>query len=201
MATEPMLRFASPHDWNAWLEQHRETPTGLWLEFAKKGAPFSTLTYAQALEVALCWGWIDGQKGSVDHLTWKQRFTPRRARSIWSKVNREKAEGLIRDGRMQPRGLAEVTRAKADGRWAAAYDSPKQATEPDDLKQALDASTAARTLFDRLDGTNRYAILHRVATAKLEKTRARRIATFVAMLEKGEVVYPDRLPAKTSPRK
>lgn len=201
MRADPMLRFATAKEWNAWLERHHEVPDGLWLELAKKGAAFTTVTYAEALEVALCWGWIDGQKGAIDESTWKQRFTPRRARSIWSKVNREKAEGLIRDGRMRPRGLAEVERAKGDGRWAAAYDSPKQATVPDDLKLALEASKPARALFERLDATNRFAILHRVATAKQAATRARRIATFVAMLAKGDVPYPDRLPSTKKPRK
>lgn len=191
-----MLRFASALEWNAWLAGHHDTPDGVWLELAKKGASFSTVTYGEALEVALCWGWIDGQKGAIDDSTWKQRFSPRRARSIWSKVNRAKAEALIGDGRMQPSGLAEVERARHDGRWAAAYDSPKQATEPDDLKQALHASKRARALFERLDATNRYAILHRVATAKLPATRARRIATLVAMLASGDVLYPDRLPKK-----
>jgi len=201
MASDFMQRFSSSQDWNAWLERHHDVPDGLWLELAKKGAGFTTVTYAEALEVALCWGWIDGQKGTIDDSTWKQRFSPRRARSVWSKVNREKAERLIREGRLQPRGLAEVQRAKQDGRWAAAYDSPKQATEPADLKNALEASKRARSLFERLDATNRYAILHRVATAKLPATRARRITTFVANLAKGEVPYPDRLPStKKTPR-
>lgn len=186
MSADPMLRFVSAREWNAWLERHHEVPDGRWLELAKKGAAFTTVTYAEAVDVALCWGWIDGQKGAVDDARWKQRFSPRRARSIWSKVNREKAE---------------VERAKADGRWAAAYDSPKQATVPHDLKQALEASTRARALFERLDATNRYAILHRLATAKQAATRARRIATFVAMLAKGEVIYPDRLPSTKRARK
>lgn len=197
-----LLRFDTPKHWHEWLAKHHATKTeGLWLELAKKSASFTTVTYAEALEVALCWGWIDGQKGSIDEHRWKQRFTPRRERSIWSKVNRAKAEALIADGRMQPSGLHEVTRAKADGRWDAAYDSPKNAKVPDDLAAALAKSPRAKALFETLDATNRFAILFRTTSVKKPETRARRIAAFVAGLAKGEVPYPDRLPKKKPQQK
>jgi uncharacterized protein YdeI (YjbR/CyaY-like superfamily) len=144
----------------------------------------------EALHVALCFGWIDGQAKSLDETHYLQRFTPRRARSIWSKRNVKFARELIESGRMQPAGLREVERAKADGRWDAAYDAPSTATVPDDLRAALDASPRAAEFFETLKGQNRYAILHRVQTAKKPETRARRIATFVAMLERGETLYP-----------
>jgi uncharacterized protein YdeI (YjbR/CyaY-like superfamily) len=190
-----LVRFGSADAFEAWLRRHHaDTPDGLWLELSKKGAPFSTVTYAEAVEVALCFGWIDGQKGSVGAASWKQRFTPRRPRSLWSRVNCAKAEALIASGRMRPPGLVEVERAKNDGRWAVAYDSPKNASVPDDLAQALARATKARTLFEALDATNRYAILHRIATARKAETRSRRIETFVADLSVGKVPWPDRLP-------
>ena len=139
--------------------------------------------------MALAWGWIDSQKRALDDGAWLQRFTPRGPRSPWSKINRAKAEALIAEGRMRPSGLAEVERAKADGRWDAAYDGAASATVPDDLQRALDASPAAKEAFAKLDAQNRYAILHRTQTAKRPETRARRIATFVAMLERGETLH------------
>jgi uncharacterized protein YdeI (YjbR/CyaY-like superfamily) len=202
-----LVRFANAGAFETWLRRHHaDTPDGLWLELSKKGSPFTTVTYAEALDVALCFGWIDGQKGSVGAASWKQRFTPRRPRSLWSRVNCAKAEALISEGRMQPSGLAEVERAKNDGRWAVAYDSPKNATVPDDLAQALARTPKARTLFEALDATNRYAILHRIATARKAETRSRRIQTFVADLSVGKVPWPDRLPkalrsgSRTKPR-
>lgn len=195
--TDGFVRFDSLKHWHDWLAKHHaKTPDGLWLELAKKGAPFTTVTYAEAVDVALCWGWIDGQKGSIDDERWKQRFTPRRPRSVWSKVNCAKVEALIAAGRMQPSGLAEVTRAKADGRWEAAYDSPKSATVPDDLALALSKSAKARAMFERLDAANRYAILYRVSSVKKAETRARKIAGYVESLAKGDVPFPDRLPKK-----
>ena len=194
---DALVRFATPKHWHDWLAKHHASMTeGVWLELAKKSASFTTVTYAEALEVALCWGWIDGQKGAVDEHRWKQRFTPRRERSIWSKVNRAKAEALIAERRMQPSGLHEVTRAKADGRWERAYDSPKNAKVPDDLALALSKSPKAKAMFESLDSANRYAILYRTTSVKKAETRARKIAAFVAGLAKGEVPHPDRLPKK-----
>jgi uncharacterized protein YdeI (YjbR/CyaY-like superfamily) len=182
--------FASAEAWEAWLRDHHDTSPGVWLQFAKKGSGVPSVTYLEALHAALCFGWIDGQARSVDAASYVQRFTPRRARSMWSKRNREFATALIESGRMQPAGLREVERAKADGRWDAAYDAPSTATVPDDLRAALDASPAAAEAFAALDGTNRYAILHRVQTAKRPETRARRIEKFVAMLAAGDRIHP-----------
>ena len=182
--------FASAAEWEAWLREHHDTAPGVWIRFARKGSGTPSVTYLEALHAALCFGWIDGQAKSVDDASYVQRFTPRRARSIWSKRNRGFAEALIAEGRMQPAGLREVERAKADGRWDAAYDAPSTATVPDDLQAALDASPRAAEFFATLNGQNRYAILHRIQTAKKPETRARRIAGFVAMLEAGERPYP-----------
>jgi uncharacterized protein YdeI (YjbR/CyaY-like superfamily) len=182
--------FASAEEWEAWLRAHHDTAPGVWIKFARKGSGVPTVTYMEALQTALCFGWIDGQARSLDESFYLQRFTPRRARSIWSKRNRDFATALIESGRMQPAGLREVERAKADGRWDAAYDAPSTATVPDDLRAALDASPSAAAFFETLSSQNRYAILHRVQTAKKPETRARRIATFVAMLERGETLHP-----------
>jgi uncharacterized protein YdeI (YjbR/CyaY-like superfamily) len=182
--------FASAEEWEAWLRDHHDTVPGVWIRFAKKGSGVPTVTYLEALHAALCFGWIDGQARSLDDAAYVQRFTPRRARSIWSKRNRDFATALIEAGRMQPAGLREVERAKADGRWDAAYDAPSTATVPEDLQRALDASPAAAEFFATLNSQNRYAILHRVQTAKRPETRARRIERFVAMLEAGETLYP-----------
>ena len=187
---QPVLPFASAAEWEAWLEEHHATSGGLWIRFAKKGSGIPSVTRDEALEAALCYGWIDGQARSVDETAWVQKFTPRGARSIWSKINREKVEKLIADGRMRPAGLAEVERARADGRWDAAYDSPSRATVPDDLQTALDARPRAKDFFAALDGRNRYAILFRLQTAKTAETRAKRIRDFVRMLEDGEKPYP-----------
>jgi uncharacterized protein YdeI (YjbR/CyaY-like superfamily) len=182
--------FASAEEWEAWLRDHHDTVPGIWIRFAKKGSGVPTVTYLEALHAALCFGWIDGQARSLDDAAYVQRFTPRRARSIWSKRNRDFATALIEAGRMQPAGLCEAERAKADGRWDAAYDAPSTATVPEDLQRALDASPAAAEFFATLNSQNRYAILHRVQTAKRPETRARRIEKFVAMLEAGETLYP-----------
>jgi uncharacterized protein YdeI (YjbR/CyaY-like superfamily) len=182
--------FASAEEWEAWLRDHHDTVPGIWIRFAKKGSGVPTVTYLEALHAALCFGWIDGQARSLDDAAYVQRFTPRRARSIWSKRNRDFATALIEAGRMQPAGLREVERAKADGRWDAAYDAPSTATVPEDLQRALDASPAAAEFFATLNSQNRYAILHRVQTAKRPETRARRIEKFVAMLDAGETLYP-----------
>jgi uncharacterized protein YdeI (YjbR/CyaY-like superfamily) len=168
---------------------HHADSDGVWLKIAKKGSSLDTASYPEALDVALCYGWIDGQKGKLDEHHWLQRFTPRRAGSKWSKLNCAKATALIGSGRMQPAGHREVEKARADGRWDAAYDSHRTATVPDDLQQALDADDQAREFFSTLNSQNRYAILYRIQDAKRPETRARRIAQFVAMLHDGNKLY------------
>jgi uncharacterized protein YdeI (YjbR/CyaY-like superfamily) len=185
----PVLAFAQPRDWAAWLAKHHAQAPGVWLKLAKKDSGIASVTYAQALEVALAWGWIDGQKQAHDATAWLQRFTPRGPRSIWSKINRDKALALIAAGEMKPAGLAEVERAKADGRWAAAYDSQSRSAVPEDLAAALKASPRAAAFFATLDSANRYAILFRLHTAKKPETRARRLEQFVGMLERGEKIH------------
>ncbi len=182
-------RFATQRAFETWLRKHHASSDGAWLLLAKVGADHPTVTYAQAVEVALCWGWIDGQKKSFDDQHWLQRFTPRRARSLWSKINCGKADALVEAGRMQPAGLAEIDRAKADGRWDEAYDGARTSTMPDDLQAALDAEPAAKAFHATLNASNRYAVLWRVQTAKKPETRARRIATLVAMLARGEKIH------------
>ena len=182
--------FASAAEWEAWLREHHDEPDGVWIKFARKGSGIPSVTQPEALETALRFGWIDGQARSLDERFYLQRFTPRRARSMWSKRNREIATALIAAGRMEPPGLREVERAKADGRWEAAYDAPSGATVPEDLQRELDANAQAAAFFATLDSRNRYAILHRIQTAKKPETRARRIATFVAMLAEGRTLYP-----------
>jgi uncharacterized protein YdeI (YjbR/CyaY-like superfamily) len=189
---EEAVPFADPAAFEAWLEEHHGSSDGLWIKFAKQASGIPSVTYKEVLAVALAYGWIDGQVKRIDHDWYRQRWTPRRARSVWSKINRAAAEAMIERGEMKPAGLAEVERAKADGRWERAYDSPKTATVPDDLRAALDAEPAAAKLFDELDGNNRYAILHRIQDAKRPETRARRIARFVAMLARGETLHPRR---------
>jgi uncharacterized protein YdeI (YjbR/CyaY-like superfamily) len=181
--------------WQDWLAAHHESSDGVWLAIAKKGSGVASVTYDEALEVALCHGWVDGQKRAYDDAHWLQRFTPRRPRSIWSKRNRATAERLLAEGRMTPAGMRAIEQAKADGRWDAAYEGQRSATVPDDLRRALDADPAARAAFAGLDSRNRYAILFRVQQAKRPDTRARRIATYVSMLAAGETIYP-----RSSPR-
>ena len=184
MSEEP-LAFASAEAFEAWLAKHHATSDGLWVKFAKKASGISTVVYTEAVEASLRHGWIDGQVRRLDDDHYVQRFTPRRARSRWSKINRAKAEALIASGAMEPAGLAEVERARADGRWDAAYDGPSTATVPEDLRAALDRDRAASELFETLDSNNRYAILHRIQEAKKPETRARRIEKFVSMLSRG----------------
>jgi uncharacterized protein YdeI (YjbR/CyaY-like superfamily) len=186
------LPFESPAAWEEWLSEHHESSDGIWIKFAKKASGIPTVTYKEVLAVALAYGWIDGQVKSVDEQWYRQRWTPRRARSRWSKINRAAAERMIERGEMHPAGLAEVERAKADGRWDAAYDAPSTAAVPDDLRAALDADPAAARFFEALDANNRYAILHRIQDAKRPETRAKRIANFVAMCSRGETVHPPR---------
>ena len=184
-----MLAFESDADWEAWLEQHHATSDGVWMKIAKKGSGIPTVTYPGVLDTALCFGWIDGQRKALDDEHFLQRFTPRRARSRWSQINRDRAEALIKAKRMRPAGLAEVQRAKADGRWGAAYDGQRTMTVPDDLQRELDARPDAAVFFAQLSSQNRYAILYRLHDAKRPETRARRLETFVAMLEAGETIH------------
>ena len=181
--------FKNAKAFEAWLKKHHATSDGLWLQIAKKGADEPSVTYPEAVEIALCWGWIDGQKKGLDDQHFLQRFTPRRARSIWSKINVDKVAALIEAGRMQPPGHAQVEAAKADGRWAQAYDGAKTSSMPEDLQAALDASPKAKAFFATVNASNRYAVLWRVQTAVKPETRAKRIAQLVDMLARGEVVH------------
>lgn len=187
----PTIAFATPETWEAWLAEEHERASGLWLKIAKKGSGVQSVSYAQALEIALCYGWIDGQKGRFDDVHWLQRFTPRKPRSRWSKINRDKATELIEQGRMQPAGMAQVERAMADGRWEAAYAGQRTATVPADLRSALEQNERARAFFATLDGANRYAILYRIQEAKRPETRARRIEKLVAMLGEHQKIHPN----------
>ena len=186
----PEMLFADTAAWTKFLEREHGKSAGVWMRIAKQGAAESSVQYPEALNVALCFGWIDGQKKGIDEHYWIQKFTPRAARSIWSKINREKVEALIAAGQMREAGLREIERAKADGRWDAAYDSASKAEIPPDLQAALDASPAAKAFYATLNATNRYAILFRTQTAKKAETRAKRIAQFVEMLERGEKIHP-----------
>ena len=186
----PIIPFASRDAWEAWLQEQHATSEGLWLKFAKKDSGIETVTYSEAVEAALCYGWIDGQKASFDDHYWLQRFTPRRPRSKWSKINRQKATELIERGEMKPAGLREVERAKADGRWDAAYDAQSTATVPEDLRRELDRNDRAREFFATLDSANRYAILYQIQDAKRPETRVRRIQNYVAMLNEQKKIYP-----------
>ena len=188
--TLPTMLFATPEEWLAWLEANGAEAPGLWLQLAKKGSGLTSITYDQAVEGALCYGWIDGHKRAFDERTWLQKFTPRRPKSIWSKINREKAQRLMDAGQMRPAGLAAVQAAQQDGRWDAAYDSQSNATVPEDFQIALDGNEEAKRFFATLNSTNRYAILFRIHQAKRADTRAKRIADFVAMLARQEKFYP-----------
>jgi uncharacterized protein YdeI (YjbR/CyaY-like superfamily) len=189
-ASQPDPRhFSTQRAFEAWLKKNHASSDGMWLLIAKLGAEEPTLTYQQAVESALCYGWIDGQKKTLDAQHWLQRFTPRRPRSLWSKTNRTRAEALIESGRMQPSGMAEIDRARSDGRWDAAYDGARTAEVPPDLERALDARPEARAFFSRLDAANRYSVLWRVQTAKRAETRSRRIETLVEMLARGEKIH------------
>jgi len=186
----PTLLFKDQKQWETWLAKNHKSSTGLWVKFAKKDSGLHSATHKEVLEIALCYGWIDGQKRSDSAQTWLQKFVPRGKRSIWSKINRESALALIDRGRMKPAGLAEIERAKQDGRWAAAYEGQKKATVPADLQAALDRNAKARTFFATLNSKNRYAVLFRIHTAKKAETRARRIEQFVSMLARREKLHP-----------
>lgn len=182
--------FEEPATWSRWLEQHGTSSPGVWLRLAKKASPLRSISYDEALEVALCFGWIDAQKRAYDADSWLQKFTPRRARSVWSKVNREKAQRLIEHGQMRPAGLQVVEAAQHDGRWEAAYDSARTALVPDDLQAAMDANAAARDFFATLNAANRYAVLWRIQTARTPETRSRRIQQLVERLARRELLHP-----------
>jgi uncharacterized protein YdeI (YjbR/CyaY-like superfamily) len=186
----PTMPFASPAEWEEWLEAHHAMSAGMWIKMAKKDSGIESVRYPEVLESALCFGWIDGRREPLNERYFLQRFTPRRSRSRWSRINREKAERLMADGRMRAAGLAEVERAKADGRWEAAYEGQKRSQVPDDLQRELDARPRARAFFAELNSQNRYAILYRLQDAKKPETRARRLEKFVAMLEAGDTIHP-----------
>src|SRR5215831_19667915 len=188
----PVVSFESTDAWDAWLAAHHADSPGLWLKIAKKGAAGTTISYSDALDGALCHGWIDGQKGRHDDEYWLQRFTPRKPGSRWSKINTEKAAELIEAGRMRPAGMREVELAREDGRWDAAYAGQRSMAVPEDLERELAGNEAARAFFATLSSVNRYAILYRIADAKRPETRARRIAKYVAMLAAHETIYPQR---------
>jgi uncharacterized protein YdeI (YjbR/CyaY-like superfamily) len=184
------LLFEDQQTWLSWLRKNHATSSGVWLRIAKKGATVRSISYPEAVDAALCFGWIDGQKKSDDDTYWLQRFTPRSEKSIWSKINREKAIRLIELGQMNAAGLREVERAKRDGRWDAAYDSPSGATVPADFQAALNKTPRAKAFFATLDSRNRYAVLFRIQTARKAETRAKRIKQFVEMLSQHEKIYP-----------
>ena len=181
--------FATRDEFKAWLEEHHATADGVWIKFAKKGSGVQSVTLTETLDLALCYGWIDGQRKPFDEIYFLQKYTPRRARSKWSKRNIGLVEKLIEAGEMRPAGFAEIERAKGDGRWDAAYDSPANMQVPPDLQAELDARPDAAAFFKTLNSTNRYSILYRLHDAKRPETRARRLEQFVAMLERGETLY------------
>jgi uncharacterized protein YdeI (YjbR/CyaY-like superfamily) len=191
-ANDPVRLFAIQADWAAWPEKNHRHSQGLWLRLAKKGSGLQSVTYGEALEVALCYGWIDGQKRGDSDQAWLQRFLPRSANSIWSKINRDKAVALTASGRMNAAGLEAVEAAKKAGRWDAAYDSPKAAKIPEDFEAAMNARPRAKKFFQSLDGANRYAVLFRIQTVKKAETRARKIREFVEMLERNETIHQPR---------
>jgi len=182
---EPILPIESVKAWESWLANHYVDPQGVWLKIAKKNSGLPIVSHDEVLDIALCYGWIDGQRKGFDDQFYLQKFTPRRPRSLWSKRNIEKVEGLISEGKMQPSGLAEIEKAKADGRWQAAYDSPKNMTIPTDFLELINKNPSAKETFDKLNKTNLFAIGFRLSTAKKPETRQRRIDTIIAMLSQG----------------
>jgi uncharacterized protein YdeI (YjbR/CyaY-like superfamily) len=183
--------FATAAEFEAWLETNHLTQDEIWLSIAKKGAEGTSVTYDQAIELALCFGWIDGKKASHDDQSWLQRFTPRSRRSRWSQVNRDKAERLLGEGRVRAAGIAEIERAKADGRWDSAYAGPRTATIPAELQRELDDDPAAAAAFAQLDARNRFSIIWRINDAKRAETRARRVAKYLDMIRRGERIHDD----------
>ena len=193
MADKPIVHCADAQEWRRWLAAHAADSDGIRLAIAKKGGDHTSVSYADAIDEALCVGWIDGQKWALDEHYFLQGFGPRRARSIWSRINRDKALALIEAGRMLPPGLAEVERAKADGRWDAAYAGSKTIEVPTELRTALDAEPRAAAFFETLSAQNRFAILFRLGNVKKAETRARKVDEYVAMLARGETIYPQKL--------
>jgi uncharacterized protein YdeI (YjbR/CyaY-like superfamily) len=189
MTELPIIPFETEQAWEQWLEENHTSSPGMWLKIAKKDSGHPSITYQQALDIALCFGWIDGQKNKFDDAYWLQKFTPRRTKSPWSRINREKVTTLIEQGKMRQAGLEEVERAQADGRWDAAYESQSRITVPDDFQAALDANPEAQAFFEGLNSANRYAILYRITTAKKPETRQKRIARFIDMLAENKKLY------------
>ena len=186
----PVVSFASQAAWETWLEANHATSQGLWLKIAKADSGVGSVSYPEALESAICYGWIDAQKASLDDQFWLQKFTPRGPRSKWSRLNCEKAADLLRQGRMKPPGLVAIEQARQDGRWDAAYEPQSRAVVPDDLQRELDSNPTARAFFEGLDSRNRYAILYRLHDAKKPETRRRRLEQFLAMLSERRRIYP-----------
>jgi uncharacterized protein YdeI (YjbR/CyaY-like superfamily) len=186
----PVILFEKKNDWADWLDKQHAESAGVWLRIAKKDSGIQSVSYDEALEVALCYGWIDGQKQSYDETSWLQKFTRRGEKSTWSKINRGKVQALIDSGHMKPAGLTAIEKAKKDGRWDSAYDSPGNAAVPDDFQAALDNNPEAKDFFEKLNRANRYAILFRIQTAKKVETRTRRIEEFIRMLERHEKLHP-----------
>ena len=188
--TLAIMTFETQQDWEVWLNENHIESRGIWLKLAKKGALTPSVSYAEALDSALCYGWIDGQKAAFDDKYWLQKFTPRTAKSIWSKINCGKAEALIAEGRMQPEGLRQVELAKSDGRWERAYESQSKITIPHDFQSELDKNPQAQDFFNTLDSANRYAFLFRIHAAKKPETRSAKIQKFVQMLNEQQKLHP-----------
>jgi uncharacterized protein YdeI (YjbR/CyaY-like superfamily) len=186
----PIISFATQQDWESWLKEHHTATRGMWLKIAKKDTGIPSLSYAEAVESALCYGWIDGQKAAGDEQYWLLKFTPRGPKSMWSKVNCDKATALLASDRMQPAGIRQVELAKADGRWETAYDSQSKISIPDDFQRELDNNQKAQEFFTTLNSVNRYAILFRIQTAKKPETRSARIKKFIEMLSNNQKLYP-----------
>ena len=189
MSDLPVTSFKNQKAWETWLAKNFDSSAGIWMRIAKKDSGEKSVNYQEALDVALCYGWIDGQKQKFDEGSWLQKFTPRGPRSIWSKINRTKALGLIDSGRMKPAGQASIERARANGQWESAYDSHSTAAVPDYFEKALSKNAKARNFFATLNSQNRYAILWRLQTAKKEETRQKRVEQFIEMLSKGETLH------------
>jgi len=181
--------FECQRDWARWLQENHGKSPGVWLQIAKKDTELESVSYEEAVETALCFGWIDGQKEAHSEQYWLQKFTPRSDKSVWSKINKAKALALIKAGKMKPAGLNEIERAKRDGRWDAAYDSAGKSVVPSDFQSALDGNARARDFFGTLDRRNRYAVVFRIQTAKTAETRAKRMSRFVQMLERHEKIH------------
>ena len=186
----PIIAFSSAAEWERWLDENHASMTGVWIKFARKASGIPTVTYSEAVEAALCYGWIDGQAAPFDDSHHLQRFTPRTPRSRWSKINRSRALDLIAAGRMRPAGLAAIEQAQRDGRWDRAYEPPSTASIPDDLQARFDENPQAAAFFATLDSQNRYAVLYRIQDAKRPETRSRRIAQYVEMLAEGRKLHP-----------